>query len=390
MNIDYVSSTNRLNDIHYKKLFKDCVDIVGQQNCDYAYLFVDDVKKLNKQVLEKKLVLIAIRDHLHAYKDQPGQINYEQLLIDLANKHPEKLFVIFLEYFDTAHVIQFEKIKNIRIILWYGNLTDDLDKYCKVVPAKNKNFETIYPAVCLNRYARPHRLVLLSYIYGIGIEQHAYLSFQKLNDKINFDTELLDLVDWEFSEDTKNIQQIIKQGFKRIFLNKDTLVNDEKTYSTVPNTEMTIYYSNAQNFQDYLCLKYSNSLIEIISETLYNTPYGSVSEKFLNSVYGCNFPILIAVPGAVKFLRNLGFDMFDDIIDHSYDNIDDDLKRIESAIQRNIHLITNKNLLITHWKNNIVRFDNNLDFVKNQLPNIIYNKVIDSFKQCIKLQCLID
>jgi hypothetical protein len=388
MKLEYNSTINRLNDSHYQKIFKDCISIVGENNCDYAYVFKSDIRKIKTQRLDKKLVLIAVRDHFHhPYKRLlDNDFDNESMLIELAVNDPDKLFVLFLEYFSLEHVVKLTAIPNIKVILWYGNLTDDLYCYQKVEPARNKNFETLFPAVCLNRYAKSHRLVLLSYLYGQGLENYTHLSLLKLTDKITADTELLDLIDWEFANGTENIQQIIKPGFKKIFADRNKLANNEQAYSTVPGTEIVAYYSNAQNFQTYLRHTYSNSLIEFVSETLYETEYGSITEKYLNSIYGYNFPVLIAVPGAVQFLRNLGFDMFDDVVDHSYDSIDDNLKRIESAVQSNIHLIKDKNLLIDHWKKSLPRFDKNLEFVKNHLPDKIYKSVIESFKDCVKVK----
>jgi hypothetical protein len=385
MKIENNSTINRLNDAHYKKIFKDCISTVGENNCDYAYVLNIDVQKIKTQRLDKKLVLIAVRDHFHhPYKILlDNDFDNESMLIELAVNNPDKLFVLFLEYFSLEHVANLTAIPNIKIILWYGNLTDDLNCYQNVEPVRNKNFEALFPAVCLNRYARSHRLVLLSYLYGQGLENNTHLSLLKLNDKITANTELLDLVDWEFANDTEHIQQIIKSGFKKIFANRNKLANNEKTYSTVPGTETVTYYSNAQNFQTYLRYTYSNSLIEFVSESLYETPYGSISEKFLNSVYGYNFPILIAVPGAVQFLRDLGFDMFDDVIDHKYDQIEDNLKRIHVAINSNRHLITNKENLIEHWKKAIPRFAKNLDFAKNTMPAVIHHNVITSFTKCV-------
>jgi len=388
MKIEHNSTINRLNDAHYKKIFKDCVSMVGEDKCDYAYIFTGDFQKIKNQQFKTDLVLIAVRDHFHAYKEHPGYFNSEQLLIETAKNNPDKLFVLFLEYFSLDHVAKLTAIPNIKIILWYGNLTDDLDCYRKVEPVRNKNFKTLFPAVCLNRYPRPHRLVLLSYLYGQDLENNTHLSFLKLHDKITADTKLLDLVDWEFANGTENVQQIINLGFKKIFADRNKLANNEQTYPTVPGTEIVAYYSNAQNFQTYLRHTYSNSLIEFVSESLYEKEYGSITEKYLNNIYGYNFPIIIAVPGAVKFLRSLGFDMFDDVVDHSYDDIDDDLKRIESAVQSNMHLIKDKNLLIDHWKKSLPRFDKNLEFVKNHLPDKIYKSVIESFKGCIKSQDL--
>ena len=50
-------------------------------------------------------------------------------------------------------------------------------------------------------------------------------------------------------------------------------------------------------------------------------------------------PVFLSKKGYVSVLRNIyGFDVFDDIVDHSYDNIDDPLARIDAVAQECIRL----------------------------------------------------
>jgi len=43
-------------------------------------------------------------------------------------------------------------------------------------------------------------------------------------------------------------------------------------------------------------------------------------------------PIFWAVPGTVQLLRDMGFDVYDDIIDHSYDTIQDPNVRLNTVV----------------------------------------------------------
>jgi hypothetical protein len=64
-----------------------------------------------------------------------------------------------------------------------------------------------------------------------------------------------------------------------------------------------------------------------------------LTEKYLNSVYGCNFPILLVSVGSIRLLRDIGFDMFDDIVDHGYDLAPNDC-RVEMALESNRPVIS--------------------------------------------------
>jgi hypothetical protein len=116
-----------------------------------------------------------------------------------------------------------------------------------------------------------------------------------------------------------------------------------------------------------------------------------ITEKTFKAFGLRQIPIWVAVPGLVASVRAMGFDMFDDIIDHSYDNIiDEDLRRqsVVDQIQKlnqqfdldqcqtlrnslQTRLENNYQLLITRYHNSSIKFNNMLeqfaDFVPPQL-----------------------
>lgn len=53
------------------------------------------------------------------------------------------------------------------------------------------------------------------------------------------------------------------------------------------------------------------------------------TEKTAKAFLMNQIPLIIAAPGMVEVLRDLGFDMFDDIVDHSYDKEDNIFKRCD-------------------------------------------------------------
>jgi hypothetical protein len=115
-----------------------------------------------------------------------------------------------------------------------------------------------------------------------------------------------------------------------------------------PNYRHDFSPDNGKNF-DAIRPFYRNSLIEIIVETLFFQKTGLVSEKFVNCIYGFNFFIVLASPGYVDHLRQLEFDVFDDIIDHGYDQIADSYVRLESAINSNRKILEDKKFAQEQW-----------------------------------------
>lgn len=77
------------------------------------------------------------------------------------------------------------------------------------------------------------------------------------------------------------------------------------------------------------------------------------TEKSAKAFLMRQLPIFIAAPGYVNELRNIGFDVFDDIIDHSYDKEDYVNKRCDMVFDElkrlvNMHSLETWNMLLKH------------------------------------------
>jgi hypothetical protein len=112
---------------------------------------------------------------------------------------------------------------------------------------------------------------------------------------------------------------------------------DAWDYTTYRGTE------NYDNFVRLLPL-YQRAAVNIVTESEYNARPGVICEKTLYAFVAGQIPIMIAHPGAVQDCRNMGFDMFDDLVDNSFDYLPND-ERVEQALLRNKDLIIgNKDL----------------------------------------------
>jgi hypothetical protein len=77
----------------------------------------------------------------------------------------------------------------------------------------------------------------------------------------------------------------------------------------------------------------------------------------------------------------MGIDVFDDIVDHSYDSIADPTDRLYHAVVDNIRLLTDLEFVKNQWKSNRSRFVNNIDFVKDKMYNFYRSRATTSFEQ---------
>ena len=105
----------------------------------------------------------------------------------------------------------------------------------------------------------------------------------------------------------------------------------EWDYSTYRGTE------NNENFIR-LANVYGSCAVNIVTETLYDPVPGLFCEKTLFAMLAQQIPIVIGSQGLVSSIRAHGFDMFDDVVDNSYDNLPNETRLIQ-ALELNKNLI---------------------------------------------------
>ena len=104
-------------------------------------------------------------------------------------------------------------------------------------------------------------------------------------------------------------------------------------YSTYRGT------SNEDNWIRLLPI-YQQHQFNIVTETQYDQTPGIISEKTTFALLAGQIPIVIGYPGIVRDCQELGFDMFTDIIDTSYDFLPDD-QRWQAALDLNQSAVMN-------------------------------------------------
>jgi hypothetical protein len=120
------------------------------------------------------------------------------------------------------------------------------------------------------------------------------------------------------------------------------LPNGVVTYGTERPLSQWDYgcYRGTENDDNFIALAwlYGRTAVNIVTETEYDTAPGIVSEKTLMAIAAGQIPIVIGHQGIVQHCRELGFDMFDDLVNTSYDTLPND-SRLEQAILLNRDLI---------------------------------------------------
>lgn len=109
-------------------------------------------------------------------------------------------------------------------------------------------------------------------------------------------------------------------------------LQEQETYSNLPQN---VSFQHEQSLDIDLSIShpaYQESYLNVVTETTVSNITPMLSEKTFKPIIAGQLFVLVASPGAVKFLREIGIDTFDDIINHSYDIEQDVRKRIDQAL----------------------------------------------------------
>jgi hypothetical protein len=295
---------------------------------------------------------------------------FSQKFLKMVEQHPNTTFVLLCHVENAQSELTHPRIHIVRYGL--GVCRENL-KYQNLTPQITKNFASKKNFMCLNRHSRQYRINLVSYLLGLGLDQHGTISFYKKNAQA---PTWLERVSWNLTDaQIDTIKPILVDGYKK--LKTIDLENSLPQIDAIYSREL----DNAKNFDLHLRNLYQDHFVEIVAETQFNVPFFGASEKFKNSVYGCSFPIVLGGRGLVKFLQDLGFDMFDDVIDHSYDQIQDPLDRLCAAINLNRSLLCDNDLVKQLWQSNQHRFLKNIEFIRTDLFNLIEQRAYADFEK---------
>jgi hypothetical protein len=323
-------------------------------------------------------VIIGIKDLLDLWKDFNYWHDKQQagvaLIANAVRRHPDKNFVIFTSL-ENLHLELIEP--NVQIIPWGGDIVNQRNQYKTLNPVTDKNFNSTKTFISLNRNVRDHRIVLLSYLYGKSFDNFGNLTclgVSNLNPHFE-PMAFLDRISWEFDDYHADDRICMLDGYEKFYMNSQLTVDDYEIYGKSSNND------NVSNFNRCLRDKYKNSFVEIVTESSFTSPAFMLTEKTQHSFYAFNFPILISGAGAVAHLRDVGFDMFDDIVDHSYDKISNPFDRIIAAINNNEKLLTDSNHAKYVWQANRSRLEHNVDIARTGMYSWYRQRAIDQFNK---------
>jgi hypothetical protein len=103
--------------------------------------------------------------------------------------------------------------------------------------------------------------------------------------------------------------------------------------------------------------------VAVITESLTFHQAAVLTEKSMFTILGANFPLWVGGYGQADAWKQVGFDAFDDVIDHSYQYLPTLIERCWAAFELNVDILTNQQLAQQLRINCQDRFRNNQDLL---------------------------
>jgi hypothetical protein len=271
-----------------------------------------------------------------------------------------------------------------RIALPGGFIMTQKHQYLKLAPVLEKNLKSKKHWVSLSRCLNHHRVmmscVLLGYELGLSlgpekdtgrlqISQHSVQNYTSWQDYWGV----------PITESGLKHSNHLQRGFEMLQKGFHGGQPDGRVGSTGSGID------NASNFDTSLRHYYADSVIEIVNDTTFYNPGSTVNEKYLNSIYGLNFPILCSNAGTVEHLRTLGFDLFDDVIDHSYDSIQDPIDRMFAMVDQNMDLLIDGDFARRQWLECYPRLVDNHDCARTMYRRFMDQAVVNLNKKATEM-----
>lgn len=303
-----------------------------------------------------------------------------------------------------------------------GNIDSFLIKYKEIVSAYSNQFYLICDTIIPNKSKYPSNLKILDsyelvyyshlndasdnfHMLKTDIDSYEHNGFLSLNNscrlhRVYLLTQLLsrnislDKCSFLFSTGTPTGWKYNANVFKDCIdeLKHKKVISDE-LYTKTLNYPLpkTLDYDNRNGVFIYneLNEELYKTILNLVTENLTGMTEGDISndgiytftEKSIKPFLSKQIPLFFALPGHINLLREIGFDMYDDLVDHSYDTELDSTKRLNLILNELERLL--KIDLIDFKNKNKSRFDFNFELLntlnqigEGQLKSFLYDEIL--------------
>jgi len=301
--------------------------------------------RYNSEILDRPEIIL-VNDHQY---DDDNHCFHVKTLLEHSACDPQQHFLIFNHM---AHEDQLQHFNHVSLPICLVSLVKEF-KQQHIKP--NWNNKTAAFNFMINK-PRHNREFLLLLIKHFGLDNYTYsLCWKTTNLKRDH-----------------MIRNTVSDVYQKII--HDTPIDiPEKTYTFGHEVFMehglkSGHVNNAKNYVGLLqTTVFEPSYVSLITEPCFYERETFMTEKTIMALYGGTLPIWIGGWGIPDSMRQLGFDVFDDIVDHGYQHLADPWDRAYWAIEKNLHLLKDTKITQEFMKNNHPRLQHNIDLLEQNV-----------------------
>ena len=250
--------------------------------------------KYNGEKLTKPEI-IFINDH--CFDEYGDQCFHVKTLLDNSTCDPKLHTVVF------DHILHDDELSEYNLIYFPIFLASECQEFIEQDIHTFWERKTRIFNFSINK-PRKHRYILLREIELLGLTSYRHSLAWKHN-QIND----IKVTDYKFGPETQEEFGISNGSFK-----------------------------NALTYDKLLKPIFQDTCISIITEPCFFEKEALVTEKTIMAFMGGTIPIWFGGWKNAKAFSKLGFDVFEDIVDHSYETLEDPSERCTQSLERNLHL----------------------------------------------------
>ena len=208
--------------------------------------------------------------------------------------------------------------------------------------------------------SRKYRLKFLSFLKNHKIDKQSSIFFNEYDNNIHFSKYTTNQKIWTIDTEEKN-------NIKKL----------ECVKGKNNSSELSAVYS-ANDYQ--------KSAIDVVLETVFDKNKIQLTEKTLRPI-ACGKPfLLISEKGSLEYLKSYGFKTFENLIDESYDQIEDPIQRMKSVIEvmkdiSNLDISSKFNLF---YEMHEIADENKKWFFSDEFFNVINNELKQNLNVALK------
>ena len=252
------------------------------------------------------------------------------------------------------HVLQHDDIlKDYNLVclpMLMANYTNQFVQH-RIVPDWNNKTKTFNFMINKIRYHRTFMLMLLEHF---DLNNYEYTLCWK-NTNIPQDA---------MCRQTNNTlyQTIIKESklnfpTRQYLFGTERLLDQGLQYGSITNPQVYQRFLQKEVFEP--------SCISLVTEPVFFERETIITEKTIMAIYGGTVPVWVGGWRIADYMRDQGFDVFDDIVDHSYQDLADPWDRCYYAMEKNINLLGDFDTVQKFVYNNKHRLEANLKLLES-------------------------